>query len=114
MDGTRRFPPADGAAPHALPAAVARSLKGVLSDGARVAVALSGGRDSVALLRLLLDLGFHKLVVCHLDHGLRGAASRADAHFVMPAFHQGLGEAGHVEGRTVAIEYRWAEGQYEQ
>ena len=46
--------------------------------------------------------------------GLLSSLSRADAQFVMPAFHQGLGEAGLVEGRTVAIEYRWAEGQYEQ
>jgi tRNA(Ile)-lysidine synthase len=44
-------------------------------------IGVSGGRDSMALLRALVALGIRKLVVCHLDHGLR-AESAEDARFV--------------------------------
>jgi tRNA(Ile)-lysidine synthase len=49
---------------------------------ARLLVGVSGGADSVALLHLLAEAGFGKLIVCHLDHHLRGRASTGDAHFV--------------------------------
>jgi len=45
-------------------------------------VAVSGGRDSVALLHALHGAGHGKLVVCHLNHRLRGRASAGDARFV--------------------------------
>lgn len=45
-------------------------------------VGVSGGRDSVVLLRSLVGAGFRNLVVAHLDHGLRGRASEGDATFV--------------------------------
>jgi len=37
----------------------------------------------------------------------------SDAHLVA-AFRGGLNEMGYVEGRNIAIEYRWAEGQYDR
>ncbi|PYJ72813.1 MAG: tRNA lysidine(34) synthetase TilS [Verrucomicrobia bacterium] len=56
-------------------------LRGFSPD-ARYLIGVSGGRDSVALLRCMVDLGYDKLVVCHLDHQLRGRFSQADARFV--------------------------------
>jgi tRNA(Ile)-lysidine synthase len=57
----------------------------MLAAGNRVGVAVSGGADSVALLRLLhrlrSELGI-TLAVVHFNHALRGAESEADAAFV--------------------------------
>jgi tRNA(Ile)-lysidine synthase len=57
----------------------------ILVAGDRVGVAVSGGADSVALLRLFLrlrdDLGI-TLVVAHFNHLLRGAESEGDCEFV--------------------------------
>ena len=44
--------------------------------------------------------------------GYLGAESPAVFASRVRAFRQGLGEAGYVEGRNVAIEFRWAEGQH--
>ena len=57
----------------------------LLRAGDRVGVAVSGGIDSVALLRLLLELRDELgivLSVVHFNHGLRGAESDADQEFV--------------------------------
>ena len=48
----------------------------------RYLIGVSGGRDSIALLHLLVDFGYKKLIICHLNHQLRDAASRGDARFV--------------------------------
>jgi tRNA(Ile)-lysidine synthase len=59
--------------------------KGLLRAGQRVGVAVSGGADSVALLRLLLELRAEVgivLSVVHFNHKLRGKASDKDEDFV--------------------------------
>lgn len=57
----------------------------LFSQGDRIAVGVSGGADSVALLRFLSSLqpqfGWD-LVVCHIHHGLRGAEADRDECFV--------------------------------
>jgi tRNA(Ile)-lysidine synthase len=58
---------------------------GFLKAGERIGVAVSGGADSVALLRLLLELRHELgcvLSVVHFNHKLRGKASEKDQQFV--------------------------------
>src|ERR1700737_4477769 len=46
--------------------------------------------------------------------GLLGTATAQAWAGLTAVFHQGLGDAGYTEGRNVAVEYRWAGGQYER
>jgi tRNA(Ile)-lysidine synthase len=75
----------------------------LLHAGDRVAVAVSGGADSVALLRVLLELRSELglvLSVAHFHHGIRGPEADADQEFVRELarkfdleFHLGSGDA---------------------
>ena len=58
---------------------------GLFAHGQRVAAAVSGGADSMALLRILLALAGRlevEVSACHVNHKLRGAAADADEAFV--------------------------------
>ncbi len=60
--------------------------RNLVVPGDRVMVAVSGGADSVALLRLLLELRAELgivLAAAHFNHGLRGGNSDADEQFVV-------------------------------
>src|SRR5215469_7656298 len=48
--------------------------------------------------------------------GILAAASpdNAGAQRMLAAFREGLGESGYVEGQNIAIEYRWAEGDFDR
>ena len=54
-----------------------------ISNRKRYLVGVSGGRDSVALLHWLkYDVRCRDIIVCHLNHSLRGRDSGSDARFV--------------------------------
>ena len=83
---------------------------------ARYLIAVSGGRDSIALLHWLISLGYERLIVCHLNHRLRGRSSNADERFVKRLVerynHQVVGKAlrlpkkvGNRSGRPTMIEF---------
>jgi len=80
----------------------------LLKAGDRVGAAVSGGADSVALLRLLLELRKELgivLSVVHFNHKLRGAESDADEQFVAELARQHKLEL-HCESGDVAVHAR--------
>ncbi len=84
------------------------ALMGALPVRARYLVGVSGGRDSIALLHSLVARGYRNLVVCHLDHQLRGRSSAADARFVAALAKKfGLG----AEIRSVDVAKRASAGK---
>ena len=83
----------------------------LLKPGSRVAIAVSGGADSVALLRVLLDLREELgivLFVAHFNHQLRGDDSDADERFVadLVAKHDLPFYAGRADVREHAAAHK--------
>jgi tRNA(Ile)-lysidine synthase len=87
----------------------------LLQPGQRVAVACSGGADSVALLRILLDLREELgvvLLVAHFHHQIRGAEADGDQQFVEELaaslqleLHCGSGNApSHAVAQKISLE----------
>jgi tRNA(Ile)-lysidine synthase len=82
--------------------------QGLVHAGDRVGVAVSGGADSVALLRILLELRHELgvvLSVVHFNHQLRGAEADADEQFVTQLAHRHELEL-HLGSRDVAAHAR--------
>lgn len=69
---------------------------------------VSGGLDSMALLHILNESGFSNLVVCHLNHQLRGKSSDGDERFVRRVSEKMgyLVETKRVDLKVVAGETR--------
>jgi tRNA(Ile)-lysidine synthase len=95
----------------------------LLHAGERVGVAVSGGIDSVALLRVLLELRGELgivLSVVHFNHRLRGAESDGDEEFVaglareydLEFFVDGDDVAGHAAAEHVSVETAARELRY--
>ena len=89
--------------------------QGLLQAGDRVGVAVSGGADSVALLRIMLELRPELgivLAIVHFNHQLRGAESDGDEQFVAHLAHRhglelhtGSGDvAAHARSRHLSTE----------
>jgi len=100
------------------------SQKQLLRPGDRIGIAVSGGADSVALLRLLLELRCELGIVVsvvHFNHLLRAGESDTDEKFVQTLggnydleFHGSRGDvAERAAERSLSIEAAAREARYE-
>jgi tRNA(Ile)-lysidine synthase len=82
-------------------------LRGFPPDG-RYLIGVSGGRDSIALVHWLHERGYRKLIVCHLNHRLRGRSSDTDARFVenLAADYEVEVELGSANVRALAAKQK--------
>lgn len=46
--------------------------------------------------------------------GFLSSLTQSDSSQLVAAFHRGLAESGFAEGKSLAIDYRWADGRYER
>ncbi|MBW8036135.1 MAG: tRNA lysidine(34) synthetase TilS, partial [Planctomycetes bacterium] len=90
---------------------------GLIGGGSKVLVAVSGGADSVALLRVMCQLRDEGALECeiavgHVNHGLRGAESDGDEGFVVDAaeelgvevFCRRVNVAGYGKEKGLSVE----------
>ena len=77
-----------------------RTFIGSLAGGLLAAPLVAEGQPAASLPRI----------------GFLAPASLSDPRVppYIRAFQEGLRELGYVEGRNIAFEFRWAEGQYER
>ena len=61
-----------------------------------------------------LPMGICRAAACHSGDRVMSSRSPGESAIVVDAFRQGLAQMGFVEGRNVAIAFRWAEGNYER
>lgn len=93
---------------------------GLLMPGGKVLVALSGGADSVALLRVLMDINY-SVVAAHCNFHLRGEESNRDEAFVrslcedlsIPLHVTHFDTSAYANERGISIEMAARELRYE-
>jgi putative tryptophan/tyrosine transport system substrate-binding protein len=76
----------------------------------RAVISLLGGASSSLLWSLAARAQQQTMPVI----GFLSSLSPGDSGFVLPAFREGLNATGLMEGRNIAIEYRWAEGDFQR